>query len=88
MSTDQITITGYVTGLPRSGEARRCRVAIVHDDAEYRVLSRGAGVDLVDEVSAHVEASGTVEESDGVLYMTVRKYRILDEGNHWDDDEA
>lgn len=82
-----VTIRGYVTGLPRTSETRQCRVAIVQDDVEYRVLSKGAGVDLVDEVSALVEAAGEVMEDDGVLYMTVRKYRLLDEGDDWDDED-
>jgi hypothetical protein len=45
-------------------------------------------VDLVDEVSAQIEASGTVEEQDGIKYMTVRSYRLLDEEGGWDDDKA
>ena len=60
----------------------------MQDEVEYRVLTRGAGVDLVDEVSAQVEASGTVEEQDGIKYMTVRSYRLLDEEGGWDDDKA
>ena len=71
MSTSSITVRGYVEALPRKKDERQARVAIVQDEVEYRVLTRGAGVDLVDEVSAQVEASGTVEEQDGIKYMTV-----------------
>ncbi|MBQ1331112.1 MAG: hypothetical protein IIY31_05670 [Desulfovibrio sp.] len=88
MSTSSITVRGYVEALPRKKDERQARVAIVQDEVEYRVLTRGAGVDLVDEVSAQVEASGTVEEQDGIKYMTVRSYRLLDEEGGWDDDKA
>ena len=83
MSTSSITVRGYVEALPRKKDERQARVAIVQDEVEYRVLTRGAGVDLVDEVSAQVEASGTVEEQDGIKYMTVRSYRLLDEEGDW-----
>ena len=88
MSTSPITVRGYVEALPRKKDERQARVAIVQDEVEYRVLTRGAGVDLVDEVSAQVEASGTVEEQDGIKYMTVRSYRLLDAEGGWDDDKA
>ena len=88
MSTSSITVRGYVEALPRKKDERQARVAIVQDEVEYRVLTRGAGVDLADEVSAQVEASGTVEEQDGIKYMTVRSYRLLDEEGGWDDDKA
>ena len=88
MGTSSITVRGYVEALPRKKDERQARVAIVQDEVEYRVLTRGAGVDLVDEVSAQVEASGTVEEQDGIKYMTVRSYRLLDEEGGWDDDKA
>jgi len=88
MSTSPITVRGYVEALPRKKDERQARVAIVQDEVEYRVLTRGAGVDLVDEVSAQIEASGTVEEQDGIKYMTVRSYRLLDEEGGWDDDKA
>ena len=88
MSTSPITVRGYVEALPRKKDERQARVAIVQDEVEYRVLTRGAGVDRVDEVSAQVEASGTVEEQDGIKYMTVRSYRLLDEEGGWDDDKA
>ena len=88
MSTSPITVRGYVEALPRRKDGRQARVAIVQDEVEYRVLTRGAGADLADEVSAQIEASGTVEEQDGVWYMTVRSYRVLDEDGGWDGREA
>ncbi len=40
---------------------------------------RGAGVDLDDEVSLPVEVSGLVDEADGVVYLTVRGYKVLED---------
>lgn len=79
MSKNPITVRGYVAAMPRSVDARQARVAVVQDDVEYRVMPRGAGVDLDDEVSLPVEATGLVEEADGVLYLTVRGYKVLED---------
>ena len=35
-----------------------------------------------------IEAVGTVEEIDGDKYITVRKYRLLEDENSWDEDEG
>ena len=51
----------------------------MQDDVEYRIVPRGAGVDLDDEVSVPVEVSGQVEEADGVLYLTVRGFKVLED---------
>lgn len=85
MSTSPSTISGYVVALPRDMDAHQATVAIVQDDVEYRILPRGAGVDLVDEVNVSVEATGLIEEKDGVFYMTVRGYKVL-EDDAWLDD--
>lgn len=79
MNTSPATITGYVVALPRSSDPHQAIVAIVQDDIEYRVLPRGAGGDLADEVNARVEASGLVEERDGVHYLAARTYKLLDD---------
>ena len=65
--------------MPRSVDARQARVAVVQDDVEYRIVPRGAGVDLDDEVSLPVEVSGLVDEADGVVYLTVRGYKVLED---------
>ena len=65
--------------MPRSVDARQARVAVVQDDVEYRIMPRGAGVDLDDEVSVPVEVSGIMEEADGVVYLTVRGYKVLED---------
>lgn len=85
MSNSPSTISGYVVALPRNMDEHQATVAITQDDVEYRILPRGAGVDLVDEVNVAVEATGLVEEKDGVLYMTVRGYKVL-EDDAWLDD--
>jgi hypothetical protein len=79
MNNTSITVKGYVEAVPRAVDARQARVAIVQDDVEYRVVPRGAGIDLDDEISTLVEATGLLEESDGVNYIMVRAYRALED---------
>ena len=79
MNKTPITVRGYVAAVPRSVDARQARVAVVQDDVEYRIVPRGAGVDLDDEVSLPVEVSGIVDEADGVVYLTVRGYKVLED---------
>ncbi|MFT3958817.1 MAG: hypothetical protein QM665_06955 [Desulfovibrio sp.] len=79
MNKSPITVRGYVAAVPRSVDARQARVAVVQDDVEYRIMPRGAGVDLDDEVSVPVEVSGIMEEADGVVYLTVRGYKVLED---------
>lgn len=86
MNKSSLTIKGYVTALPRSVDARQARVAVVQDDVEYRIIPRGAGVDMDDEVSLPVEVSGLLEEVDGVNYLVVRGYTVL-EDDSWLEEE-
>ena len=79
MNQSPITVRGYVAAVPRSVDARQARVAVVQDDVEYRIVPRGAGVDLDDEVSVPVEVSGIMEEADGVVYLIVRGYKVLED---------
>ncbi|MDR2745780.1 MAG: hypothetical protein LBB66_11410 [Desulfovibrio sp.] len=79
MNADTIRVKGYVAAIPRLTDARQARVAIVQDDVEYRIVPRGAGVDLDDEVSVPVEVTGLHEDCDGVHYLTVRSYNILED---------
>lgn len=84
MSTAPTTLRGYVAPLP-SGQP--CRVALVAADngEEYPVLPRGAGIDLVDMVSAQLEVVCTVHEDGEAKRLHVRSYQVLDA---LDDDEA
>ena len=79
MNKSPITVRGYVAAVPRSVDARQARVAVVQDDVEYRIVPRGAGVDLDDEVSVPVEVSGIIDEADGVVYLIVRGYKVLED---------
>ena len=79
MSKNVVTVRGYVTAVPRSVAARQARVAVVQDDIEYHIVPRGAGVDLDDEVSVPVEVTGLLEEEDGVKYLIVRGYTVLED---------
>lgn len=79
MSKSPATISGYVVALPRNIDPHQACVAIMQDDVEYRILPRGAGIDLDDEVNVAVEATGQVEEEDGIFYLTVRGYKVLDD---------
>ncbi len=79
MNKNSITIKGYVTAIPRSVDARQARMAVVQDDVEYRIVPRGAGVDLDDAVSLTVEVFGLLEEADGVNYLVVRGYTVLED---------
>ncbi|MDO5483837.1 MAG: hypothetical protein Q4F27_02910 [Desulfovibrionaceae bacterium] len=79
MSRRPVTVKGYVSAVPHTVDAHQARVAVVQDDVEYLVLPRGAGVDLADEVSVPVEVNGLLEEQDGVFYLTVRGYKVLED---------
>ena len=79
MNQNAVTVKGYVVAVPRAVDARQARVAVVQEDVEYRIVPRGAGVDLDDEVSVFVEVTGLLEESDGVNYLTVRGYKVLED---------
>jgi hypothetical protein len=79
MNKNIVTIKGYVVAVPRSVDARQARVAVMSDDEEYRIVPRGAGVDLDNEVSVFVEVHGFLEEDDGVRYIAVRGYNVLED---------
>ena len=70
--SNPITVKGYVCSVPRAADARQASVAVVQDDVEYRIIPRGAGADLADEVSALVEVTGLLEQVDEVNYIQVR----------------
>lgn len=86
MNTTLSTISGYVVALPRNVDNHQAIVAIVYNDVEYRVLPKGAGIDLDDEVNALVEATGTISEEDDIHYITVRSYKVVDGEDDWEDE--
>lgn len=55
----------------------------MQDETEYRIIPRGSGLDLDDHLSALVEVSGTVTETEGVLHLVVRGYRVLETDDAW-----
>lgn len=83
--SEPTTISGLVVTLPRNSDPRQANVAIMQDGTEYRILPRGAGIDLMDEVNASVEATGIVTEEEDVKYLAVRGYKLLEE-DEWLDD--
>lgn len=85
-SKSPATISGYVVALPRDLDPRQALVAIEQDGVEYRVLPRGAGVDLGDEVNARVEATGLLEEDGEITYLAARAFKVLEEDDSWADE--
>ena len=77
------TITGYVASVPP--DERQSRIAVKQEAMEYRILPKAAGIDLEDEINAFVEVTGDLLEADDVSYLTVRKYKVLDDTG-WEDD--
>lgn len=84
--SNPITVKGYVCSVPRAADARQASVAVVQDDVEYRIIPRGAGADLADEVSALVEVTGLLEQVDEVNYIQARGYTLVDDTSSWDDE--
>lgn len=83
-SQNMVTVTGYLTPLPRSADEKQARVAVMQDETEYRVIPRGAGIDLDDHLSALVEVTGSVSQGDdGVNHLVVRGYRVLEDDDAW-----
>ena len=82
--SNPITVKGYVCSVPRAADARQA--SVVQDDVEYRIIPRGAGADLADEVSALVEVTGLLEQVDEVNYIQVRGYTLVDDTSSWDDE--
>lgn len=77
MQAHAMKIRGDVAPFAGKGDSR---VVLRDGDVEYRVMPRGAGVDLADEVGAQVEVDGLVREDDeGEHVIQVRSFRVLDE---------
>ncbi len=87
MSNGLITIKGYLSPMPPAADEALARVSIMHEDMEYRIVPRGAGVDLDDYLSMLVEVTGLATPDEGFHRLQVRGYRIL-EDEEWLDDRA
>ena len=97
------TIRGYVQALPRAhGREDAAKVAVVADDGtHYHILHKGAGMDLVDFISADVEVRGVIhplapenaaeppEDEAKAFSLSVRGYQLTDGyDDPWYDDDA
>lgn len=77
MQAKAMKIRGDVAPFAGKGDSR---VVLREGDVEYRVMPRGAGVDLADEVGAQVEVDGLVgEDEEGEPVIQVRSFHVLDE---------
>ena len=89
-----MTLKGFVQAVPRSTAEDGARVALVTTGGEeFPVLHKGAGVDLVDHISADVEVTASlvdVPHYEGGRALRVRKYKVLDgyEDPWYDDEES
>lgn len=84
MNATTSTLSGYIKALPDNVDERQAIVSLEQDGTEYRILPRGAGMDLIDEVNAMVQVTGLVEEIDDLKYLTVRGYKVL-EDDAWEE---
>ena len=102
-SQDVRTIRGFVQALPKAqSKEDAAKVAVVAEDGtEYHIPHKGAGMDLVDFISADVEVEGFVcplpvapiqDEDAGeggptAFLLTVRSYQLADGyDDSWYDD--
>ena len=88
-SEDIRTLTGYIVPIAIPGESEyAATVALAHGEDEYHIEPRGAGIDLADQINVRVEVTAAVREKNGVNFLHIRSYRLIDEfGSEWYDDE-
>lgn len=83
MSEKQMTIKGTI--VPLSFNASKCKVALRTyadgEEIEFPILSKGAGIDLIDMVSNFVSANCMMQpcEEEDCTKLHIRSYTILDE---------
>lgn len=84
MSESQVTIKGSI--VPLSFNASKCKVALRTTSAngeelEFPILSKGAGIDLIDMMSNFVSANCILQpcEEEDCTKVHIRSYTILDE---------
>lgn len=81
MSSNIKKLRGEIAPYTGEGDSR---VVLRDGNIDYRVLPRGAGIDLDDEVGAQVEVDALLrEEAEGEFSIQVRTFRILDEDEIW-----
>lgn len=84
MSESLMTLKGSI--VPLSQKASKCKVALRcynenDEEIEYPILSKGAGIDLIDMVSNFVSANCLLQEctDEDCTKVHIRSYTILDE---------
>ena len=55
-------------------------IVVTDEDEEYRVDPSGKGKHLLDLIDEYVEIGGFVEDDDGELRMSVKRLRVVEEG--------
>lgn len=81
-------INGYIVAVPDGETEEGARVSIHTDDgAEYFIIPKGMGLDIMEHINARAEVSGLVEERGGLRFMIVRTYSVQDgfEDDWYDD---
>lgn len=92
-TTETTVVKGFIQALPKASTNESARVALITpDEREIPVLHKGAGVDLLDHISADVEITGSLEDSphvEGGKALRVRSYLVTDgyEDPWYDDDD-
>lgn len=86
-------IVGIIQIFPKAVEKDIARVLLVAEDgADYPVLHKGAGVDLIDHVGGSVEVTAVFEDTpelEGGKALKVRSYSLTDDDDYtwYDEDE-
>ncbi len=75
------TVIGTIE--PCSQDAQKVALKVEESGIEYSILSKGAGADLIDHVSEHMELSGFIteicdEDGDKIYTIQVRSYTHKD----------
>lgn len=87
---NQLTVQGYIVSIPSGEIEEGAKVAIQTDaGAEYFILPKGMGLDLMEHVNAKAEVSGIVEKRGENNFLLVRNYSVRDgfEDDWYDDKE-
>lgn len=94
-SSEEITITGYVTPTDWDWDDAVSGVSIETHDDEYMVDPNRLGEELFSELDSEVEVTGFLEKGrDGTKRITVTSYDVLteagdrEEDNYGDDEDG
>ena len=84
----EITILGYIAEI-ETDDDEYVGIKIITDDDEYFVSQNKAGRRLSNLVDEDVEVTGilSMDNEDGIKYITVTDYEVLDLDYGYEDDE-